>query len=204
MALISFTMSDDSSFWEVRWKENRRGWDLHGPHPNLAALMRLSNLKAPAKGWVPGCGSGHDAAALAGEGFEVEASDISPTAIQVAQNLYGKVPRVKFAVADLFEKKQAGFDFIFDRAMWCALPPGRQQEYLKACWENLRPDGLFCSIAFTKLSKEIEAGPPFEISKKEIEQQLRGKWKIVQMEAAKPPELTPFILEEMLVIARKQ
>lgn len=166
--------------------------------------MRLSELRAPAKGWVPGCGSGHDAAALAGEGFEIEASDISPTAIQVAQTLYGKVARLKFSVADLFERKQAGLDFIFDRAMWCALPPGRQQAYLKVCWENLRPEGTFCSIAFTKLSEEIEAGPPFEIPKKEIEKQLRGKWKILQMEVAKPPELTPFILEETLIIARKQ
>lgn len=73
--------------WWTPWPGTGPGADLLG---DLTG-RRLVEL---------GCGHGANAAALASEGAEVEAIDISPAAIATARSRWGEVPGVRFVCAD--------------------------------------------------------------------------------------------------------
>jgi methyl halide transferase len=194
-------MNTDHSFWEARWKEKQTGWDLGGPHPALPRLIEKCGARAPGKVWVPGCGRGHDVAAIAQLGFQVLGTDISPTAIVEAKALYGSRPGVQFKQADLFVESPASlFDWIYDRAMLCALSPERQPQYLQVCARNLKERGLFCSILFSSISSEVTEGPPFEVSEGKIPT-LFQNWQVVFTELSNPPPLPRVVQQERILVA---
>ena len=173
----------DQNAWQQRWKDKDTPWDMGGPHPHLPALIAMATesgrLKRAASIWVPGCGSGHDAASLAERGNRVLASDYSPGAIEEAGRLYEKVPNLTLAVADAFAEMSETFDAVFDRAMFNALPPDRRGDYIDACYRCLNPGGLFMTILFSTVVKEDPTRPPFEIKLPEMHVQMSDKFSLV-------------------------
>ena len=67
--------------WAARYEEEHTPWDLGAPHPALAAelekdLLGRRRCGHDARAFVPGCGRGHDALALAKAGWVVTAMDM--------------------------------------------------------------------------------------------------------------------------------
>src|SRR4051812_7329514 len=56
-------------------------WADQQPNPHLVAWLDKTNTRGPGRAIVVGCGLGDDADELARRGFEVDAFDISTTAI---------------------------------------------------------------------------------------------------------------------------
>ena len=115
---------------------------------------------------MPGCGSGHDAAYFAQNGFEVTACDIVEDAVMKGRKLYGALPNLQFLQQDVLQEKSfksGDFDVVYDRAMLCALSEGMRTKYIENCARWLGQNGHFISLLFSKRRRDESKGPPFAI-----------------------------------------
>src|SRR5688572_382635 len=92
-------------------------WADMAPNRFFKAWVEEKRLKGEGRNaLVVGCGLGDDARYLHDLGFKVTAFDISPTAIEWANGVYGDA-EIQFEVADLFEPFRgwlAAFDFVLE------------------------------------------------------------------------------------------
>jgi SAM-dependent methyltransferase len=91
-----------------------------------------------------GCGTGNDAARLAGEGYSVTAVDLSREAIGWAQARFGSVAR--FAVADMTRRlpfADASFDAVMSNVAMHMFPDGVTRAVFAEVGRLVRPGGLF-------------------------------------------------------------
>jgi SAM-dependent methyltransferase len=91
-----------------------------------------------------GCGTGNDAARLAGEGYSVTAVDLSGEAITQARARFGSM--VRFAVADIAHRlpfTDGGFDAVMSNAAMHMFPDGVTRALFAEVRRLVRPGGLF-------------------------------------------------------------
>jgi len=152
--------SEDPAFWrEIYHREGRPGWDMGGPTPVLEELLDRVAAAGETMGaaWaVPGCGFGHDAAALADRGFQVTGVDFAPEALAEARARHGD--RVAWSGEDWFQGAEV-FDGVFDHTCYAAMAPERRPAYMAATARRLRPGGLWLVVFFHQV-RDPE-GPPF-------------------------------------------
>lgn len=157
-----------SAFWDERYRAGFTPWDARGVP---AALVRFIESGAPGgRVLVPGCGSAYEAGYLHHRGFEVAAIDIAPVALARAREVLGdEVADRVLRQADLFAL-DAEFDWIYERALLCALPLRLWPDYAAAASRLLRPGGLLAGFFFVDDSAgEPRRGPPFAAHRAEIE-----------------------------------
>ena len=95
-----------------------------------------------------GCGPGRNALHLASLGFEVDAVDLSPTAIVWAQDRAREVgAEVRFQCGDAFTlagtELTGPYDLIYDSGCFHHLPPHRRVSYRTLLDQTLAPGGHF-------------------------------------------------------------
>ena len=154
----------EAEAWSARYEVGSIPWDLGRPHPELAD--RLSDdptLGTGAVGavFVPGAGTGHDAAALAASGWSVTAMDIAP-AVEPAltRRLARFDARVVIGDALAFAPGDP-FDLVFDHTFFCALDPDRRPEY-GAMVDRVAADRAdVVSIVFPLHKPRDTGGPPW-------------------------------------------
>jgi methyl halide transferase len=183
-------MSQDfPSRWHEKWQTQETAWDLKRPHPLLSQLlgaMRALPLSSSIeKILVPGCGLGHEAASLADQGFQVTGTDLVADATRMAKQTYGDKGNLKFVTDDVFATrlKPLTFDGLMDRAMLCALEPGRRKDYLDFCHQMLGHGGVFMGILFSEVS--CEGGPPFAINAHEVLDLFTNKFSLAYLQEVK-------------------
>jgi SAM-dependent methyltransferase len=91
-----------------------------------------------------GCGTGNDAARLAGEGYSVTAIDLSDEAIEQAQARFGSM--VRFVVADMTQRlsfPDGGFDAVMSNVAMHMFPDGVTRAVFAEVGRLVRPGGLF-------------------------------------------------------------
>ena len=91
-----------------------------------------------------GCGTGHDAARLAGEGYAVTAVDLSEEAIGRARDRYGAL--VRFQVADIARPlpfPDASFDAVMSNVALHMFPDGITRALFAQIGRVVRPGGRF-------------------------------------------------------------
>jgi len=91
-----------------------------------------------------GCGTGHDAARLAGEGYSVTATDISAEAIGQARARYGSV--ASFMVADMTRRlpfPDEDFDAVMSNVAMHMFPDAVTRTLFAEVGRVVRPGGLF-------------------------------------------------------------
>jgi len=91
-----------------------------------------------------GCGTGNDAARLAGEGYSVTAIDLSGEAIEQAQARFGSM--VRFVVADMTQGlpfTDGGFDAVMSNVAMHMFPDGVTRAVFAEVRRLVRPGGLF-------------------------------------------------------------
>lgn len=202
--------------WQKRWREGKTAWDLGGVHPLTERLFdkALEDVKWPLAdkhtALVPGCGRAHDAAYIAGLGYEVKAFDIVPEAIEAACSLYQNKQNLHLQVADVFEPEAADkgfYDLVFDRAVLCAFASSDQKAYVESCFQYLKSGGVFCTIPFTKInySDTKQSGPPFEVSMDRLYDLLCDGFSLVYGEEFEvEAETESIIMCEALCVWRKK
>ncbi|MBI3376162.1 MAG: methyltransferase domain-containing protein [Betaproteobacteria bacterium] len=120
-------MAQDSSrpdFWDSRYAAGVTPWDARGAPPMLEAWIAAHPDRLQgARVLVPGCGSGYEVRCFARAGCEVLAIDFSDAALQAAQRELGDLAHLA-RKGDFFgfEGDDVPFDFIYERALLCALP----------------------------------------------------------------------------------
>jgi 2-polyprenyl-3-methyl-5-hydroxy-6-metoxy-1,4-benzoquinol methylase len=100
-----------------------------------------------------GTGPGTQAMQLARRGFDVTATDISASAIRLAQ---GKAQAQELGITwqqddILATRLTRQFDLIFDRGCFHVLPPERRQEYVSTVANLLKPGGYLFLKCFSHL-----------------------------------------------------
>jgi SAM-dependent methyltransferase len=134
-----------AEFWDQFFRQRRESghdldWEGLWTGPFLAPL-REAGVRTILE---LGCGTGNDAARLAGEGYSVTAIDLSGEAIEQARARFG--PIVTFAVADMAQWlpfPAAGFDAVMSNVAMHMFPDGVTRGVFAEVRRLVRPGGLF-------------------------------------------------------------
>ena len=146
--------------WEARYRAERTPWERPTLNPAFVAWRSTGTL-TPCRILLPGMGRSGEPLALARDGFDMTAVDLTPSAVAVqrARLEAAGLPGVVHQADLLAWTPDALFDAIYDQTCLCALPPGVWPGYAARLHAWLRPGGrLF--ILFMQTGRMD--GPPFD------------------------------------------
>ena len=158
--------SVDLMDWEARYRAGDTPWEKGYAAPPLTDF--LSKYQIHGTVLVPGCGSGHDVRALAALGATVTGLDVAASAI-ASSRAFPIVGNETYERGDLFELPPSwhrSFDWVVEHTCFCAIPPERRADYLRAVTELLKPQGHYFAIFYA--NPDADEGPPFGVTKEEI------------------------------------
>ncbi|TVP40020.1 class I SAM-dependent methyltransferase [Candidatus Nitrosocosmicus arcticus] len=151
--------------WETLYKNQEvesMPWYNESLDPDLK--LELDKLKIK-KGYFLdlGTGPGTQAIRLFERGFDVTASDLSPTSIHKASVRYNKNMnnKIKFIVDDIINShlNSNEFDFIFDRGCFHVISPEKRSKYTGEVNRILKEGGLLFLKCFSKEEPSRDTGP---------------------------------------------
>ena len=152
--------------WEARYVSGDTPWDKGFAAPPLMDFLARHPITG--RVLVPGCGPGHDVRAIATHGSEVTGLDLSETALRFARDVPPAGSEL-YVQGDLFalpKEWEGQFDWVFEHTCFCAIPPIRRAEYVRAIARVLKPGGCYLAIFF--LDPGVEQGPPHAATREEI------------------------------------
>ncbi|MDB6134426.1 MAG: SAM-dependent methyltransferase [Verrucomicrobiales bacterium] len=165
--------------WQQEYENGSTPWDKGAPAP---ALVDYLQEHGPLRGrvLVPGCGTGSDIIPLAAAGADqVTGLDIAPLAVEAARKRLAALPDAVVAVelADLFtdcaRPPLAGtFDAVWEHTCYCAIPPERRPDYVRAMASALKPGGLLLGVFYLNPwdpEEDQDQGPPFGCTEESLE-----------------------------------
>ncbi|MBL9174010.1 MAG: haloacid dehalogenase-like hydrolase [Verrucomicrobiales bacterium] len=159
--------------WDALYREGDTRWDHGEAAPGLVDFLSdwPGDLPRGRTVSVPGCGRGHDARAWASAGFEVVAEDLSASAIREALAVTPAGMTVRFVRTDFLDGEPGTpVDWLFEHTLFCAIPPSRRSDYVRAVERRVRPGGHYLAINY--LQPSDASGPPFGATVAE----LRRRW----------------------------
>ena len=174
-----------SEFWEQRYREGRTRWDLGGPTPVFVRLLESAQAPPPGTMAVLGCGAGHDVLLFARHGFQATGFDFAPSAIRAgvsAARAAGLEARARFEEADIFDlpaRYAGGFEYILERACFCAINPADRERYVEVARALLKPGGRLIGDFFIGPK---EGGPPFAATPEEIRRSFEPHFSVERMD----------------------
>ncbi len=161
--------------WEECYQQGDTPWDLGEAAPPLLELLaeRPAGIWGEGSVLVPGCGRGHDAAALQRSGREVLGLDLAPKALAEAASLYGAPKGLRWLEGSFFDPALAAghrVGAIFEHTCFCAILPLEREAYVQAAHRWLEPGGRLVAVFFLDPPErgDGEPGPPFGARKNEI------------------------------------
>jgi 2-polyprenyl-3-methyl-5-hydroxy-6-metoxy-1,4-benzoquinol methylase len=128
-------------------------WNMEKPPKLLVELVESGKVQ-PCRVIDLGCGVGNYAMYLAGKGFDVTGVDISPKAVEIAnENAKKKSLTCNFQVADIVEGlNEFGqtWDFAYDWGVLHHILPEQRQHYVRNVNRILNPKGIYLSVSFSE------------------------------------------------------
>jgi SAM-dependent methyltransferase len=149
-----------AEFWDRFYRQRREsGDDLDWE--GLWTRPFLLPLREAGVGTILelGCGTGHDAARLAGEGYSVTAIDLSGEAIEQARARFGSV--VRFVVADMTQRLPfpgSSADAVMSNVAMHMFPDGVTRAVFAEVGRLVRPAGLFLFHVNALEDRPLRAG----------------------------------------------
>lgn len=167
--------------WNEQYAIGETPWDKGEPSPPL--LEALGRLEISGRILVPGCGTGHDVRALAGQGAHVVGLDIAALAIERARTI-APVAGEEYVCGDLFDlpaSLRGTFDAVFEHTCFCAIDPAMRPAYVAAVHGALRPGGLLYAVFYLDPGNASpDEGPPFETSVAELDRLFLPTFDLVE------------------------
>lgn len=174
----------DARYWSQRYRDGDTPWDMQGETPVFRAMRMAGALPVgprresgePTRTWVPGCGSGYDAVALAAAGYHVVGVDFAPEALARVRELaaaQGVAERVETVEADVFalpESFREAFDLAIEYTCYCAIHPSRRRDYARVVADSLRPGGHVVALLYPTDGRP--GGPPFAVRPRDTQQEF--------------------------------
>jgi len=161
----------ESLNWEARYQAGDTPWDQGRAAPAVGDFLLRHRISG--KVLVPGSGLGHEVRVLAGQPgmpAQVTGLDISATAITQARAISpaGSESHEQGDLFDLPGSWHGRFDWIVEHTCFCAIPPARRRDYIRAITQLLKPGGHYFAIFF--MTPDVSQGPPFATTNEEISQ----------------------------------
>ena len=155
--------------WEAFYRADDTFWDHGEASPGLVDYLAANPSLPPGQALVPGCGSGHDARALAKAGWAVTGLDIAPSSVPLAKRLAtGEALDVDFHIGDfLGDEPHCRFDLVVEHTLFCAIPPARRGDYVQALRRWLKPGGLYLAVNY--MIPDDNGEPPFSTTTAELD-----------------------------------
>jgi SAM-dependent methyltransferase len=159
--------AEGSGFWDEFYADRARAVPFFVDKPDASLAGYLDRgLIAPRTALDLGCGPGRNALFLAERGIQVDAVDLSPTAIAWAKERAAAAgPRspiaanIRWHTGNAFELARTElakpYDLIVDSGCFHHLPPHRRISYLELIDRVLAPGG---HLAFTCFSDDDQGG----------------------------------------------
>lgn len=133
-------------FWDGFYEDRDRGVPFFAARPDENLVSYVEELLTPGRALDLGCGPGRNAIYLASRGFDVDALDLSATAIAWARE---RAPEIRFRQGDAFTTDLTGpYDLIHDSGFFHHLPPHRRLSYLDLVDRLLAPGGHLAMTCF--------------------------------------------------------
>ena len=169
-------MDQSNNFFENVYKNVDKDNLVSIPWANLVAnahLVDYLNVKddmSYGRALVIGCGLGDDADALAKMGYEVDAIDISQTAIRMAKERF-PTESIDFRVEDIFKLPAsmfAAYDFVFESRTIQSLDPKFRDELIEIIAGLLAKGGELLVHTNIQNDNENYGGPPWPLYRREL------------------------------------
>jgi SAM-dependent methyltransferase len=153
--------------WNAHYASGELPWDSGEADPQLVELV-LQRQVAAGRALEIGCGTGTNALWLATQGFDVQAIDLAPLAIERARskNAAAKLAqgKLEFEQRDFLngaEFPPASFQFVFDRGCFHVFDDASDQaKFAARVSKLLAPGGLWLSLIGSTEGPAREFGPP--------------------------------------------
>jgi SAM-dependent methyltransferase len=187
--------ADPTGWFEPLYAAAERGeaevpWDRGAPNPLLVEWTGARDLEAGGRrALVVGSGLGDDAEHVRGLGFDTVAFDISPTAVRGARRRFPGSP-VDYVVADLLDAPAEwarAFDLVVENITVQALPASVRPRAIAAIAELLAPGGTLLVISGARDPSEDVDGPPWPLTRAEVESFATGGVEAVAIEEVPRP-----------------
>ncbi|WP_411727556.1 class I SAM-dependent methyltransferase [Methyloglobulus sp.] len=143
--------------WERVYREHtpyELPWDSSEPHPLLAALFENHRAKPGSRALDLGCGTGASSRLLADSGYDVDAWDVSATAIERARVLSmdysGKIRFVQGNVITQAFTCNHTYDLILDFLFLHHVQDGDIERYFRGVRKSLREGGRYVVGVFVQ------------------------------------------------------
>jgi SAM-dependent methyltransferase len=151
--------------WETLYKNQEvecMPWFSESLDPDLE--LELDKMKIKKGSFLDlGTGPGTQAIKLFERGFDVTASDLSPTSIHKASLRYNDKMnnKIKFVVDDIIKSHLSSneFDFIFDRGCFHVISPEKRSIYTEEVNRILKEGGLLFLKCFSEKEPLRDTGP---------------------------------------------
>ncbi|RZQ60521.1 class I SAM-dependent methyltransferase [Amycolatopsis suaedae] len=187
--------ADPVGWFERLYTEAEQGqavvpWDVADPHRLLTEWARDRAPAGRGRALVVGCGFGRDAEFVAGLGFTTVAFDVSETAIRAARSRHPGSP-VQYVAADLLAPPPGwpgSFDLVVESLTVQAMPVSLRPEATAAVGRLVAPGGTLLVIA-AGTDTSPEDGPPWPLTRAEIDAFATERLRPVRVEALRDDEL---------------
>lgn len=140
-------------------------WATLAPNVYLEKHLSLQGPVSGKKALVIGCGLGDDALILEKYGYEVEALDISPSAIALAKKRHPD-SRVDFHVGDIYNMPESSvgkYDFVYEGLTIQSLPPSDREKLVRIIASLVAKEGELFLYAHTQDDTDNYGGPPWPL-----------------------------------------
>lgn len=151
--------------WNDHYAQADLPWDTGEVDANLCTELERRDL-ARGRALEVGCGTATNAIWLATHGFEVDAIDIAPKAIEMARAKLAATdgaPRVRLFELDFLTAPAPGgpYDLVFDRGCFHVFDDiERQSRFALSVAASLGPIGRWLSVMGSTEGGARESGPP--------------------------------------------
>jgi SAM-dependent methyltransferase len=177
LAAESLAQGDPTGWFEPLYAAAAAGdavvpWDRAEPNALLVEWARERRVDgAGRRALVVGCGFGRDAEHVAALGFRTTAFDVAETAIRSARDRHPG-SAVDYVVADLFNPPAAwtgAFDLVVESITVQAMPPSVRAEAVGRVRDMVAAGGELLVIAGIRAEGERADGPPWPLTRAEVE-----------------------------------
>jgi SAM-dependent methyltransferase len=157
-----------TEYWESRFKNEGAMWKFEPSDSAILAmeLFKSNNFKSIL---IPGIGYGRNARLFCENSFDVTGIEISKSAIDLAKK-NGSNCKIHHGSVTSMPFDNLQFDAVFCYALIHVLNKPERKAFLRACYNQLKPEGLMIFVAASKETGMYGTGKyiskdRFEISK---------------------------------------
>ncbi len=187
----SLAAEDPTGWFEKMYASAARGevqmpWDRPFPAVPLVGWFEAGSTdQHGGRALVVGCGYGRDAEYVASRGLVTVAFDISETAVHTAIER-NPASAVEYVSADLLNPPAEwhhAFDFVLESITVQSLPIAVHATASAAVSDFVAPGGTLLVISYAREATEEASGPPWPLTRSEVEAFATGGVELVQVEA---------------------